>query len=51
MKYHIIQASSIDTLIRMVNTYLDKGYKLQGGVSCMVDYYRKETYLQSLVLE
>lgn len=51
MKYTVIQANSIKQLIILVNEAIIGKYIPIGGVSCMVDYYRAETYTQAMVLK
>ena len=52
MEYLVISVNDIETLETEVNILLDKGWKLQGGVSCALsesDDYRYERYAQALV--
>lgn len=52
MKYTVIHADSIKQLIILVNEAINIGkYVPVGGVSCMVDYYRAETYIQAMLKE
>ncbi|WP_407069857.1 DUF1737 domain-containing protein [Loigolactobacillus coryniformis] len=47
-EYIIIQANNLQGLIDQVTKEMKQGYTPCGNVSCMVDYYRKETYIQAM---
>lgn len=47
-EYNIIEAENISTLEASVNSYLDRGYEVCGGVST-VDCYGMIRYYQAVV--
>lgn len=49
MEYIVLKAGTLDALVKSVNREIKNGYKPIGNVSCMVDYYRIETYIQAMV--
>lgn len=51
MDYMVIESNTLRSLVIDVNKAIGEGYKPIGNVSCMVDYYRKETYIQALIKE
>ena len=52
MKYIVIENWKLEYLIAEVNSYLEEGWKLQGGVSVAVNgQSNNKTYVQALVKE
>lgn len=49
-KYFVVETNTLLKLIEKVQTFLDQGWKLQGGVSTGVQY-GTSFYIQALVKE
>jgi hypothetical protein len=49
MKYQIASATSLDELIKEINTALAKGWKPIGGVAVVVDSHGTARFLQAVI--
>lgn len=48
-EYIVVKSGTLNELVKQVNLNIAKGYHIIGGISCMVNYYNVETYVQAMV--